>query len=139
MKFLLLRTDQVGWNNRTYPKELVLDVIRDESFQNRLKNRQLIGYFGQTTDLQERNLEDASHIVTDVYIEGNDVFGDIEILDTPAGKHLLQSLKNGDADFGMGLKGIGDIEMNENGENVVTSLQVMSFDYVYKPSFKKKK
>ena len=138
MKFLLLRTDQINLNGRVYPKDLVTEVINGEEFQKRLKNKELLGYIGQSSDSLERNVADASHVVTDVYLEGNDLIGEIDILETPAGMSLIQSLKDGSADFGLALRGVGDMNRNEKGEQVVNSLSILSFDYVYKPSHRNK-
>jgi hypothetical protein len=110
MKFLLLRTDQVNLNGRVYPKDLVTEVINDENFQKRLRNRELLGYIGQSSNEMERDISKASHVLTNVYFEGNDLIGDVDILETPEGMALLSSLRDGSIDFGMALRGYGDVE-----------------------------
>jgi hypothetical protein len=52
---------------------------------------------------------------------------------------LLSSLRDGSIDFGMALRGYGDVEWNDNKEQVITTLSISSFDYVYRPSHLDKK
>jgi len=140
MKFLLLRVDELNLNRRIYPKDIILEIINDEKFQNKLKTRQFVGFIGQPVNSfnLNRDIKDASHILTDIYLDGNNLFGEIEILDTPAGLTLLQNLKDGKVNFGMALNGVGDGYWNENDEFIVDSLEILSFDYVHNPSYRKK-
>ena len=51
-------------------------------------------------------LKNASHLVTEVWWNGDDVMGQIEILDTPAGKVAKQLVKGG-VQLGISSRGLG--------------------------------
>lgn len=137
MKILFLETDVPNRNGRKYSLELIANLIKKEEFKTRLKNDGIPGYMGQSSDTNKRSLEELSHITRDIYIEGNKVFAEVEFTDTPSGRFLKKIIEQDNEEFGMAMKGYGDIKQNEDGVNMVNSLELVSIDYVYNPSWKK--
>tara|TARA_A100001015_G_scaffold215687_1_gene242199 strand:- start:23 stop:616 length:594 start_codon:yes stop_codon:yes gene_type:complete len=79
------------------------------------------------------NLQNCSHLVTDIWMEGNKCMGKIEVLGTPAGK-ILESLIDAEIPCGISSRGMGSIR-EENGVTMVEDdFQLICFDMVADPS-----
>ena len=52
----------------------------------------------------ETNLSDVSHRVTSLWVDGNALYGEVEVLDTPKGLLAKQMLENGTNPVSMGAK-----------------------------------
>lgn len=81
--------DQPNLNNHIYPTSVLKKVVAE--FQT--------GLLGQIGMLQNGlmgdgtiALSDASHIVTKLWVEDNNLYADVKILDTPMGKTLATLL-----------------------------------------------
>lgn len=84
------------------------------------------------------HLDRASHLITKVWMEGDDVFGEIEILDgTPNGR-VLRGLINNEVQVGISSRGVGDVKsVTINGEEhfeVLPGYQLITWDVVAEPS-----
>lgn len=94
--------DGISRNKRFYPKALWEKVIKNESIQEKLKNRTMFGTIGHKTVLDDEALQEGkvSHIVTNIEIdEKGRGIGEALILNTPAGKVLNTVLRAGSAIF----------------------------------------
>ena len=139
-KFLLLRTNERNLNGRIYPDEIVREAILNPEFQARLKSGSLYGTLGQTFDNFEEasriDITTASHILTNITFEGNNVYGEIQTLDTPAGRDM-EKLLSQDTQIELALRGIGDGQYKDD-TFIVESLNIISFDWVVSSSTRKK-
>lgn len=79
------------------------------------------------------NLANVSHKMTDVWMEGNDVYGKLQILETPAGK-ILRALVEGGCKIGISSRGTGTLEESPQGSIVNEDFQLICFDMVSEPS-----
>ena len=70
---------------RTYPKEIMEAAV--EEYRDKIDNNIAFGQVGDTAT-PEINIAEVSHRVTDMRFDGDDLYADIEILDTPAGEML---------------------------------------------------
>ena len=74
-----------------------------------------------------------SHLITDLKLEGIDVVGKAQILDTPMGK-IVKGLLDGGVQLGVSTRGMGSLE-NKNGAMVVKDDFILStVDIVQDPS-----
>ena len=74
-------SDTQNGNGRVYPhKTLVREV---ESYKKMVKERRALGELDHP-DSSVVNLSNASHLVTDIWMDGNRCMGKIEILNTPS-------------------------------------------------------
>ena len=79
------------------------------------------------------NLKNASHLVTRVWWDGDDVMGTIEILNTPSGK-VLQELINANVKLGISSRGMGSVKQEGSKTLVEDDFQLICFDMVSEPS-----
>ena len=79
------------------------------------------------------NLKNASHLVTDIWWNGNDVMGKVKVLNTPSGQVLQELVKSG-VSLGISSRGMGSVSENQNGTIVEDDFQLICFDFVSEPS-----
>ena len=74
-----------------------------------------------------------SHLITDLWFDGNDVYGKAKVLETAAGKEL-QALIEGRVSFGCSSRALGSLR-EENGIKVVQNdFTISTVDAVLQPS-----
>ena len=118
-------------NGRVYPcKTLRREVT---NYQNVIKDNRALGELDHPDD-SVINLRNASHIVTDMWWEGNDVMGKIKVLDTPSGR-ILKDLINNGVKLGISSRGLGSVKESVGGDTVVQEdFELICFDIVSEPS-----
>lgn len=117
-------------NNRIYPYSILDENVKKLS--PIIKARGLVGELDHPTD-SVIHFEKASHIVTNVWWEGNNLMGEGEILNTPAGR-ILKALLNDGVRVGISSRGVGN-GREENGVFVIgESYKLITFDAVADPS-----
>ena len=80
------------------------------------------------------NLQNVSHNVTKVKMVGDDVYGEVEILPTPAGK-ILQALFASGITVGISSRGMGSVKEGAGGTvEVQDDFELLCFDFVSTPS-----
>ena len=87
------------------------------------------------------NLANVSHKMTDVWMEGDDVYGKLQILETPSGQILetpagkiLRALVEGGCKIGISSRGTGTLSESPKGSIVNDDFQLICFDMVSEPS-----
>ena len=78
-------------------------------------------------------LKNASHLVKEARMDGDTVFGVIELLDTPSGK-ILQSLVESGVTLGISSRGVGSTKQQGSSLIVQEDFQLICFDIVSEPS-----
>ncbi len=123
--------EAVNKNKRMYP----LSVL-DENVKKLIpviEARGLIGELDHPTD-SIVHFEKASHVITKLWWDGNNLMGEGEILNTPHGK-ILKSLLNDGVRVGISSRGVGNGRSDENGILVIgESYKLITFDAVADPS-----
>lgn len=123
--------EAINKNKRLYPYSVLAENIK--SLQNVLESRGLVGELDHPTD-SIIHFENASHVITKLWWEGNVLMGEGEILNTPCGK-ILKSLINDGVRVGISSRGVGNGKVNENGILVIgESYKLITFDAVADPS-----
>ena len=79
------------------------------------------------------NLSNCSHLVTEVWWDGNDVVGKVQLLETPSGK-ILRSLIEANVKVGISSRGLGSVHENNGRTIVEDDFQLICFDFVSEPS-----
>ena len=122
--------DTPNGNGRVYSKKILQREV--ENYHKLVKERRALGELDHPDD-SVINLRNASHLVIDVWWDGDDVMGKVLVLDTPAGK-VLQELAKAGAKLGISSRGMGSTE-DSNGDTVVQDdFQLICFDFVSEPS-----
>jgi len=117
-------------NGRIYTEEVLTREIG--LYEKFVKENRALGEL----DHPESNiveLANVSHKMTAVWMEGNDVYGKIQVLETPAGK-ILRALVDGGCKIGISSRGTGSLSESPNGSMVNDDFQLICFDMVSEPS-----
>ena len=75
------------------------------------------------------HLANASHLITEMHWEGDEVYGDVEILDTPSGK-ILTELAFKKIPFGISSRAQGSVDETSEAIIVQDDLELLCFDAV---------
>lgn len=129
---VLQRANAKNQNGRIYPKDVLKREAENYMEQN-VNQRRALGELDHP-DSSVVNLKNVSHNVTDMYWEGNDLKGKIEVLTTPSGKILKELLKN-NIRVGISSRGLGSVRENHDGSVTVDDdFELVAFDFVSNPS-----
>ena len=118
-------------NMRVYPEDILAREVKN--YQKLVKENRALGELDHPDD-SVVNLKNASHIVTDIWMEGPEVKGTVKVLNTPSGK-ILRSLVEGGCQLGISSRGLGSVRDTANGcVTVEDDFQLICFDFVSEPS-----
>jgi hypothetical protein len=119
-------------NGRSYP----LPILKRESEkykQTFVKERRALGELDHP-ESQVVNLANVSHNILDLWWQGNDLMGKIEILSTPSGNIAKELLKSG-IRLGISSRGMGSVrELGEGKVEVEDDFEIVCWDLVSNPS-----
>ena len=103
-------------NGRVYPKEILQKETKRYE-QNYIKQNRAFGELGHP-DGPTVNLERVSHMITELYEDGNNFKGRAKIMDTPYGK-IVKNLIDEGARLGVSSRGMGSLKpMGRNVQQV---------------------
>ena len=127
----LQRANAENQNNRIYPRPILEREV--DKYHEMIDENRALGELDHP-DNAVVNLANASHLIKDVWWEGDDLKGVVEILDTPAGA-ILKSLIESGVKLGISSRGLGSTQKNSNGKDIVQDdFQLVTFDFVSNPS-----
>lgn len=130
LKGIIQRADTLNQNGRIYPRAILeREIINYQKFIR--ENRALGECDHPDTSVVE--LKNASHLIKEARMEGDNVFGVVELLDTPSGK-ILQSLVESGVTLGISSRGVGSTRQQGNALIVQEDFQLICFDIVSEPS-----
>jgi len=107
IKGVFMQAETKNRNGRVYP----LDVLQKEVTRytkELVENKRAFGELGHP-DGPTVNLDRVSHLIEELYSEGNNIIGKAKILDTPNGK-IVKELLNAGAKLGVSSRGMGTLE-----------------------------
>jgi len=79
------------------------------------------------------NLNNVSHIITKVWWDGNDVMGELELLNTPSGK-IAQEIVLAGIPLGISSRGMGSVKQLGETVEVQDDFELLCWDLVSVPS-----
>ena len=128
------RADAPNKNNRIYSKALLEREFK--KLMPLISERRLIGELDHPSG-PIVSLKNASHIVTEVYFQGNDAMCIVELLNTPAGK-VAQSLISDGVKLGISSRALGSLGSPDSKgyAQVNEDLKFVTWDLVADPSTK---
>tara|TARA_R110000824_G_scaffold369080_3_gene558492 strand:+ start:3098 stop:3700 length:603 start_codon:yes stop_codon:yes gene_type:complete len=127
---VMQRVDEENGNKRVYPKKVLMREV--ESYMKAVQENRACGELDHPED-SVVNLKNASHMVTDLWWDGNDLMGKIKVLSTPSGK-ILESLINDKVKCGISSRSLGSVTEKQGQTIVEDDLQLICFDIVSEPS-----
>jgi len=130
MKGILQKSDTLNQNKRIYPQAILEREIRN--YQKFIAENRALGECDhpQTSVVELKN---ASHIIREAHMEGDVVYGTVELLNTPAGK-ILQSLVESGVTLGISSRGVGSTKRDGDYDVVQDDFQLICWDFVSEPS-----
>ena len=126
----LQEADIQNGNGRIYPYKVLMREI--ETYSKLVKENRALGELDHPDD-SVINLKNASHMVTDVWMDGKNVMGKVKVLDTPSG-NILRGLVNSGAQLGISSRGMGSVSESQGQTIVEDDFQLICFDFVSEPS-----
>lgn len=126
------RADEYNNNNRKYKKSILEREVN--KLKPLMEERRLLGELDHP-EYTSVKLTNVSHLVTNLYWEGNKLIGEAEILNTPSGKVAQQLIKDG-VKIGISSRGLGTlVESDTPGKQEVSEdYRMVTFDLVADPS-----
>ncbi len=127
MKGIFIQGGLRNHNGRVYP----VSEIRKAVEQLNESIRQDSGVLGECDHPQELqiHLDRVSHKITEMWMDGGNGYGKLQVLPTPCGNIVTTLLTNG-VKLGVSSRGSGNV--NDNGE--VSDFDMLTVDIVAKPS-----
>lgn len=126
VKGIVLRLDEPSkYTGNIYPKEVVAKAVED--VKTKIAEKRMIGQCGFPGDGQGLSPANVTHIVSGLEIVNNDLIGEIELLDTPKGRLVVDLLKFGNARLGVAGTGASEIV---NGRSVIRQFSISSVSII---------
>ncbi len=122
--------ETVNKNKRVYSRDDMLKEVSRYS-KEMVESKRAMGELNHP-ESADVNLANACHIVTNLKMEGNYVYGKSQVLSTPSGKIVECLIKDG-VSVGMSSRALGEL-VDEGGVNKVTNMRLIAIDCVADPS-----
>lgn len=127
MEGIFVQAEQRNQNGRVYPLEEIKKAV-DEIDQRIRKGETVMGELDHPPELQI-NLDRVSHIIEDMWMDGNNGIGKLKLIETPMGNIATALMKAGAA-LGVSSRGSGNV--SDNG--IVDGFECVTVDIVAQPS-----
>lgn len=132
VKGVLQRAEAKNQNGRVYPKDVLSEEAKKYK-KNRVKENRALGELDHP-DSEVVNLQNASHKITSMSWNGNDLVGEVQVLTTPSGE-ILQELFRNNVNVGISSRGLGSVRESADGTLIVgEDFELIAFDFVSNPS-----
>ena len=130
---VIQRAEAKNQNERVYPKG-VLEREVEKYMEGPVAENRAMGELDHP-ESSIVNLQNVSHNIKKCWWDGDDVMGEFEILDTPAGK-ILKALFAAGLMLGVSSRGMGSVEenLNEGTLEVQDDFELVCWDFVSNPS-----
>jgi len=127
----ILATAEVkNGNGRYYSRDLWDREI--DKYKELIKENRATGELDHP-ESQVINLKNVSHNIKDVWWDGDNVMGKIELLPTPSG-NILKALIDSGVTCGVSSRGMGSLEQNGDIMEVQDDFELLCWDFVSTPS-----
>jgi hypothetical protein len=130
---VLQRAGAKNQNGRVYPKNILERECRryDQEF---IRQNRALGELDHP-DSAIVNLNNVSHNILKIWWEGDDLKGDVLVLDTPSGK-ILKELFRAGITLGISSRGLGSVKelYREGVLEVQEDFELVCWDFVSNPS-----
>lgn len=104
---IFMQAEKQNRNGRIYPRQVLQKEV-DRYNRDYVNKNRAFGELGHP-DSPTINLDRVSHMITNLYPDGNNFIGKAKILDTPNGK-IVKSLLDGGASLGVSTRGVGSLK-----------------------------
>jgi hypothetical protein len=129
---IMQRAGAKNQNGRIYERRIL-----EKEVQKYLENFVKVGNAYGELDHPESavvSLKNASHVVKDLWWEGDDLMGKVELLNTPSGNIVKEILRGGHT-IGISSRGTGSVSQTNEGTLMVQpDFELVCWDFVSNPS-----
>ena len=129
---IMQRAGAKNQNGRVYKREIL-----EQEVQKYIENFVKVGNAYGELDHPESaivSLKNASHVVKELWWQGDDLMGKVELLNTPSGNIVKEILKGGHT-IGISSRGTGSVTQTNEGTLMVQSdFELVCWDFVSNPS-----
>lgn len=122
--------EAINKNGRRYSKKILSENV--DRLKGTMSDRRLCGELDHPTD-SIVHFSAASHLITKLWWEGNNLMGEGEILNTPNGK-ILKSLLADGVKIGISSRGVGSGKEENGVLEISDNYRLITFDVVSDPS-----
>ena len=131
IKGIFGRCNEKNNNGRIYPTAVLEGQLR--KVQPMINERRLCGELDHPQN-DTVKLSNASHLITKLEMKGDELIGEAELLNTPAGL-TAKALVEGGVKIGISSRGMGTLSEDANGQKIVNEdFRLVTFDLVADPS-----
>ena len=127
---VMQRCNHLNGNGRMYSEQILRREV--DNYSKLVRERRALGELDHP-DSGVINLANASHLVTEIWWDGDAVMGKVQILNTPAGM-ILRSLCRDNIKLGISSRGMGSVHEANGATIVEDDFQLICFDFVSEPS-----
>jgi len=124
---IMMQSEVKNGNGRIYRSDELRSVVAE--CQQKIKSGNLIMGELNHPDTLSIDLNNVSHAITEMYMDGNNAIGRMKILNTPKGQ-VARAIMEGGVRLGVSSRGTGNV--NESGE--VSGFSFVTVDIVSTPS-----
>jgi hypothetical protein len=118
-------------NGRVYPKEVLMREV-EKYVEGPIKSNTALGELDHP-ESSVVNLGNTSHNIKRVWWEGNDLMGELELLNTPSGK-IAQEIISAGIPLGISSRGMGSVKQIGETVEVQDDFELLCWDLVSVPS-----
>ena len=127
---ILQKANTLNQNGRVYPRHILEREIRN--YEKLIRENRA---FGELDHANEPivNMKNISHVIREIWMEGDIVYGKVEILQTPSGK-IIEAIIKAKCKPGISSRALGSLQRENNVNVVQDDLQIICWDFVSEPS-----
>lgn len=130
---VFMQSDIGNRNGRIYPKS-VMEREVDKYTKEYINENRALGELNHPLNRVSVDPREASHLITELHMDGSDVHGKAKVLDTPCGK-IVKALMDEGVKFGVSSRALGSLKKREDGLNEVQNdFSLRTIDIVSDPS-----
>jgi hypothetical protein len=118
-------------NGRVYPKEVLMREVK-KYMEGPIAQNNAMGELDHP-DASVINLSNVSHNIKKVWWDGNDLMGQLELLNTPSGKIAMELVSAG-IPLGISSRGMGSVKQLGETVEVQDDFELLCWDLVSVPS-----
>jgi hypothetical protein len=131
VKGKLQESEVKNGNGRVYPKEVLMREV-EKYMEGPIKSNTAMGELDHPESTIV-NLNNVSHNIKRVWWEGNDLMGELELLNTPSGK-IAQEIISAGIPLGISSRGMGSVRQIGETVEVQDDFELLCWDLVSVPS-----
>ena len=118
-------------NGRNYPTDMLTETV-NKYVTNKVQTQRALGELNHPPGV-EINLDRVALLITELDMNGNNGMGKAKLLETPKGL-IAKALVEGGVNFGVSTRGLGKIDQDSGGSNIVCNFDLVAVDIVSDPS-----